>query len=437
MASPLRLHLSSLVLLSLFLLPPCMAQAPPEATAKLYEIHADGMKSLTEAQIAALSKLELGSLVGKSELQASADRLLQTGLFSSVNYKFETSIFGVSLSFHVQESPRMPVFFDNIPWFTDGEFADAIRAQLPFYDGTLPEGGSVIDEAATAVSGLLASHALKVTLEHQVIPNPIGDGSVQEFHIEGAELKIASVEFGDSALTSNKTIQQHLSELIGKPYSRMTIDIFLTEQVRPLYLEKGFLRVKLGPSQVRLTGNPNLKLPSEIPVFIPVAAGPVYHWKDLHWTGNSVLSTFTLTKDIGLQPGDVANGMRIEAGWQNAEEEYGHVGYLDAKIDPVASYDDQAHTISYAVTVHEGIQYRLGTVVLTGISPADERRLLEAWPIHDGEVLDKTKFEDFLVKLETHSSQIFGELPVHYDTVGHWLRTDPAKGIADVLLDFK
>jgi hypothetical protein len=28
-------------------------------------------------------------------------------------------------------------------------------------------------------------------------------------------------------------------------------------------------------------------------------------------------------------------------------------------------------------------------------------------------------------------------LPVHYDSVGHWLQTDAGKGTVDVLLDFK
>jgi len=32
---------------------------------------------------------------------------------------------------------------------------------------------------------------------------------------------------------------------------------------------------------------------------------------------------------------------------------------------------------------------------------------------------------------------VFKDLPIHYDTVGHWLQTDPAKGTVDVLLDFK
>jgi len=52
-------------------------------------------------------------------------------------------------------------------------------------------------------------------------------------------------------------------------------------------------------------------------------------------------------------------------------------------------------------------------------------------------VMDKTAFEQFLLRLESHRETIFKDLPVHYDTVGHWLQTDPDNGTADALLDFK
>ena len=54
-----------------------------------------------------------------------------------------------------------------------------------------------------------------------------------------------------------------------------------------------------------------------------------------------------------------------------------------------------------------------------------------------GEVFDKLKYEDFLLKLDRRSSEIFGELPIHYDQVDHWLQIDAQKGTVDVLLDFK
>jgi outer membrane protein assembly factor BamA len=416
---------------------PAQAQTSAPATASLHEIRTQGLKTFPEAQVVALSQLEKGSQVGKPELQAAADRLLQTGLFAKVNYSFQTRADGLTVTIQLEEAPRVPIYFDNLPWFTDGELGDAIRKKLPFFDGTLPDAGAVVDQATDAVKDLLASHQLNVTVEHQLLANPLGEGNVQEFHVEGAAFFVASVGFGDPALSSSHVVGQQLADVQGKPFSRMTIDLFLSEQLRPFYLQQGYLRVKLGPPEVRLTGNPNQKLPDQIPVFIPVSTGAIYHWKGSQWSANSALSSITLSNEIGLKSGDVADGMQIEAGWDRAREEYGHVGYLDVKIDPVASYDDQAHTVSYAVSVAEGPQYQYNTMVLTGLSLAAEGRIRQMWPIASGTVFDKSLFEKFLTQLQSHPAQIFGELPVHYETVGHWLRTDADKHQVDVLLDFK
>lgn len=427
---------ASLLLLSIAAAYPIPAQTPGTATAPLREVRVDGQKHLSEAQIVGLTGLIAGSQVGRSDLQVGADNLVKTGLFDKVSYNFETRT-GVIVTYHVEESPRIPAYFDNIPWFADSELSDAIRKKLSYFDGTLPQAGGAVEQAAEAVKELIASHGLQVTLEHQVTGNPTGDGTVQLFKVEGPALRIEKLEFGDTSLLASKAVQLHLAEIVGKPYSRMAIDLFLTEAIRPVYLRKGRLHPKLGPPEIRLTGNPNQKLPEQIPVFVPSDPGPVYHWKEAHWAGNVTVSEFTLNGNLGLRPGDVADGMQIEAGWDRVREEFGHHGYLDAKVDPVPSFDESAQTVSYSVTIHEGPQYRFGKMVLTGLSPAAEKKLLAAWPIPQGEIFDKTKYEEVLTKLQLHQEQIFGELPLHYETVGHWLQPDASTGTVDVLLDFK
>src|SRR5262249_1075259 len=233
----------------------------------------------------------MGAQVGKDDLQSAADKLVQSGLFAHVRYNFQSRTDGVAVTFHVEEAKRIPAYFDNLPWFADSELNDAIRQKLPFYDGSLPEQGSVVDQAGEAVSRFLATHGLQAAVEHQALPNPVGEGNVQRFAINGESLHIASLQFSDPALNSSRTVQQQLEDLSGKPYSRTAIDTFLAEQIRPTFLQKGFLRVKLGPPEVRLSGNPNQKLPEQIPVFVPVDPGPVYHWKGVEWTNNSLLST--------------------------------------------------------------------------------------------------------------------------------------------------
>jgi outer membrane protein assembly factor BamA len=431
-----RISSIALILLGAFALS-AWAQNGNLATAPLREIHSEGLKSLQEPQVAALCGLQLGAQVGKDDLQGAADRLVQSGMFAKVRYNFQSRTDGVVLTFHLEEAPRVPAYFDNLPWFAESELNDGIRAKLPFYDGTLPEAGSVVEQAAEALGQFLVTHGLQAAVDHQLAPNPSGDGSVQLFRITAEALRIATVEFGDPALNSSPTVRQQLPELLGKPYSRTAIDVFLTEQIRPAFLQKGFLRAKLGPPEVRLSGNPNKKLPEQIPVYVPVNPGAVYHWKGVEWSGNNVLSTITLTNSAGLKAGDVADGMAIEAGWDRVREEYGRRGYMQAKVEPTATYDDNAHTVAYHVHIEEGKPFHFSSMVITGLSVNAEKHLREAWPILQGEIFDKVKYEEFLTKLQAHSTEIFKDLPIHYDEVGHWLQPNEAKGTVDVLLDFK
>src|SRR5215471_15788194 len=221
--------------LTLLMASPVFAQAPA-GTGVLHEIHVDGFKKHTESQIIALTELQLNSAVSRDSLQAAADKLVASGLFVHVKYDFHTRGDEVIVNFHVEENSLLPAFFDNIPWFGDSELNAAIKSTNPSYDGTLPESGPLVDSAADAIKSLLASHKLDVTVGHQVMQNPIGDGNVQSFTIEGASLQIASIGFGDPSLDQDRAVQAHLAELRGKPYSRLAIDIFLTEQVRPSYV---------------------------------------------------------------------------------------------------------------------------------------------------------------------------------------------------------
>src|SRR5213080_4124517 len=179
-----RNSLTSLAFLLLLSLPFAYSSRAQTAdvTASLREVRIEGQKHLSEAQIVAITGLVLGSDVGRADLQAGADKLVQTGLFDKVSYHFETRT-GVVVTYHVEESPRIPAYFDNIPWFADSELDDAIRKKIPFFDGTLPEGGGAVDQAAEAIKELIASHGLQVTLQHEVIGNPFADGKLQIFKV--------------------------------------------------------------------------------------------------------------------------------------------------------------------------------------------------------------------------------------------------------------
>ena len=407
-------------------------------TSTLREVRVEGAKHLTEPQIVSLTGLAPGGQVGRKELQDAADALVRTGLFAKVNFKYDTHNDNLVVTFHIEESPRLPVSYDNFPWYSDSELDEALRKELPFYDGHLPEAGQVVERAAAVLKAFVSARDPNVEITHQVVLSPLSDGSEQQFTVQGPVPKIAKLEFDDPKLTEDLAVKAHIAEIVSRPYSRMTINVFLAEQIRPIYQQQGFLQAKIGPAEVRLSGDPSQqKLAEQIPVYVPCVPGTIYRWKGVEWKGNTVVSSITLTNTMGLKPGDVANGQAIEGGWERVREEYGQRGFLEAKVTQVASYDDAAHTTSYEVSIVEGPVFHYGSMTISGMSLAGERKIQEAWTMKPGDLFDKKVFEDFLYRLESHRETIFKELPVHYDTVGHFLQTDPAKGTVEVLLDFK
>ena len=426
-----------LLIVALLLL--CFASSTFSQIAALNEVHGEGLKTLTQPQFMQLTGLTVGAKVGRADLQGAADLLLRSGLFSKVTYSFNTKNDAVSVTYNVEETPRLRVTYDNFPWFADSELSDAIRTDLPFYDGTLPEGGTVVDIAGNSIAAFLASRGTVASVGHDVIVNPLADGSLQQFHVDGIAPRIASVEFSDPNLKDNKVVLQHLPEIRGKAYSRMAIDIFLAEAIRPVYQELGNLRATLGPPEVRLTGDPNKKLPEQIPVYVPCNPGPAYQWQGVAWNGNTALSAAVLTNTVGMKESEVANGGKIEQGFDQVRDAYGHLGYLEVKLNPVPVYDDPLHQVTYKMAVTEGAQFHFNAMTITGMSLAGEKLIREAWPQNPGDVFDKKIFDDLLTRLQLPAKRetVFKQLPIHYDTVGHWLQTDPVKGTVDVLLDFK
>jgi len=431
----LAVSLGGLLLLAAF---SASAAAQTSGKGKLAEVRLEGLKALPQETVLNATGLQVGDIVTREDLQAAADRLLKTGLFSKVAYEFRSQGESLSVVYRLEEAVRVPVLFDNIPWFADSELIAAIGKSVPGFDGNTPGEGPVPDQIGNALAALLKDHGLQVSVEHELLANPSGDGSLLRFHVQGASVKVSGIEFGDAVAAQSPALQQSLDTVAGKAYSRMAFELFFLEHVRPLYWEKGYLRAQIGPPQVRLSGNPAQAFSTgDIAVFVPIQPGNVYRWSGAQWTGNQALTPAELDALLGQVIGEAANGQELLAVWDKVSDEYAHRGYLDAKIDPQPSYDAAKSTVSYQVRVTEGPQYHYGEMVITGLSIGDEKSVRDAWTLPQGGVFDRAKFEELLALLDKRSPEVFGKAPVHYEEVGHWLRTNPQTRVVDVLLDFK
>ncbi len=429
----------ALALACLLLAPGAGAQTTEAGTAKLVEVKVVGSKRFPEAAIVAASGLQAGQDVTREEMQAAADKLSTLGYFHNVRYNFR-SIEGetssrVEMTLQIEDAPTVPVYFDNFPWFTDDELMQALREALPLFDGTIPEAGRAVEMATEAIQKQLPGRKIEGTVERELSGQVVGDGMMMRFILKGPLLKVEGLRMDEPIVAQNKAIAAEARELAGKLFSRFTVELFLQEHVRPVYWERGHLRVRFAPPQARFTGDPRKPLADSVLVIVPIEPGPVYRWGGVTWTGNAAFGPAALDAFVLLPAGLPANGNQVEETWQRIEQEYGRRGYIEMRLRATPAFDETNLRVHYTVKMDEGRAYRMGELVLTGLSPLASRKLTEAWTLEKGAVFDAKYLEDFLAACR--SKKVFGDYVIHYDEVGHMLQPNPETRTVDVMIDFK
>jgi len=414
--------------LTYLLLAPLLYSAEQQAgTSRLAEIRVTGSTRFTSEQIAAATGLHVGSEVGRDDFQRAADTLAKTGRFTSVQYRYSDVEQGVRAEYQVTDAPSVSVWFDNFPWFTDEELQGALKTAVPLFDGTAPEGGSVLDDITDTLQLQIAKNGVHATVSHVLTTAPGSEERILQFRVDEQGLVVASIDFGDALAQNDRTLHARLPDLVGAQYSRTALALFEFEQVRPVYLSHGFLRVRFGPTTAKVVG-------ASVAITAPIDPGPAFAWRAPTWSGNTVFGPLELVTLVPLHDGDIADGMKIEHGWQAIADAYARHGYLDANLSPVPHFDDAAKTITYSVAIAEGPQYHMGNLVLTGLSTDGEKRIRARWKIPQGAVFDKGVYEEFMA---SGIKEAFAGVPFHYEKIGRFLEKHANDATVDVLIDFQ
>jgi len=411
----------------LLLLPlPVWAQSSTQPAARLESVRVTGSRFQSD-QIAPATGLHTGDQVTRDDIQKGADALAASGLFSKVQYRFDTEPAGVRVSYEVEDATSFPAYFDNFPWFTDADLIAAIKTSVHLFDGKVPDHGSILDDVAGAIGRQLITRGVAANVTHEFVTLPGKDWPVVCFRADNIALNIERVEFSDALATNDHAIQDRLTDLVGKPFSRTAVEAFEYEQVRPIYLAHAFLEAKFGEPAATVEGK-------TVKVRVPIDPGRAFTWGGVSWNGNQALPSTELDQLIELNPGGQADGMKLEASWEDVRKMYHRLGYLDLSMSVSPRFDSATGRARYEVTFQEGPQYHMGNLVLTGLSMEGERRIRSGWKIPTGAVFNEAAYNDFV---NTGIKQSFAGLPVHYEKIGRFLQKDPAGAKVDVMIDFQ
>ncbi|MGH9707350.1 MAG: POTRA domain-containing protein [Candidatus Acidiferrales bacterium] len=409
------------------------AQATAGGASRLGSVEVSGSQRFASARIAAATGLSVGSQVTRDSLQEGADRLAKLGWFSAVDYRFSSGASGVNVEYQVKDAESVPVEFDNFVWLTDQEIKTALNGSGILFDGTAPLDGTILDAIAAQLANALDAKQVHVQVSHQLTQNPAGE-RIQDFQVEDADMRVSGVEFSDPLARADHGIQQALSGVVGKPYSRTRLELFEVEQIRPVYFAHAYLQVRFGEPSSRFAATPSQPIPETVVALLKIDAGPAFTWGGAQWSGNAALTSQNLDALVQLASGAPADGNSIQALWDRVSDAYAQRGYLDATLTPTTQFDVAVKRVHYTVAINEGIQYHMGQLVLTGLSTEGERRIRGAWKIAPGALFDQGVYQQFLT--EGIQEALVG-LPFHYEKIGRYLQKNPKSATVDVMIDFQ
>ncbi|MBA3714668.1 MAG: hypothetical protein H0W76_19790 [Pyrinomonadaceae bacterium] len=404
LAIGITMHLKSFrIMLALVLLLHCLAcvpgtfaqQQPTPSTVRLAKIEFTGLERYNKEQVIAESGLQVGQQVDVETLDAASNRLLNSGLFQNLSYRFTIKNGEGVITFIVEEAKsKIPVVFDNFVWFSDEELAGAVRKAVPTFDGTAPEAGGVTESIVKALSELLAERKIAGRVEYTPSADPSGKNSEHVFAVKGANVRVCELNFPGARAVPAKLLVQKSAAILSNEFSRNFVSIYAEGNLIPLYHERGYLRAGFLTPQAKLLMTPECE--NGVAVAVPVEEGAAYLWDGAEWAGSQTLTAPELDAALGMKRGDVANGVKIESGLDSVRKAYGRKGHLAARLRYAPDFDDATRRVVYRFDLNEGPLYRMGLLSIDGLSEADANNLRTRWRLLPREPYDASYIDEFI-----------------------------------------
>jgi outer membrane protein assembly factor BamA len=417
---------------------PALARQDGQHVVKLERIEFKGLERVKQEEALEKSGLKTGQSVSIDELDAVANRLLQSGLFKSLDYSIKGTTDKAVVTFNVAEQTwAMPVAFDNFVWFTDEELRDAIKRRVPAFDGTAPEGGNVTEQIKQALQDLLRERKIDGTVHYDFSEDPQTHKVEHLFGVKGAALRVCKVSYQGARALSEEALIQKSGGIFDNDYSRAFIQSFVESNLAQLYGERGYLRASFGPPKAKPETSDECE--KGLAVSMQVDEGSIYVWDKAAWEGAQALTAQELDAALGMRAREVANVVKIEKGLASVRRALGRKGYLNAGVRAAREFDDTNRTVAYRFQVDEGAQYRMGDLVIEGLSESDANNIRGRWALLHGDVYDDGYPDRFLKKNvaefqreSLRAGRVIPPMKVEGKAV-----PDPVKHVVNVSLVFK
>jgi len=363
--------------------------AQPPQKYPLAKLQIQGNRQIAAERIVAASGLRQGALVDKAAFDAGRERLLESGAFESVGYSYKPSAnnSGYDATFEVVEVATLyPYRFEALPASTDALRA-ALRKQEPLLGDRIPATPQVLNRYTAAIGKFFDG---KVEAKGELS----ADSGTMEivFRTPGERARIAELNLTGNKVMLTAPLNQKLgTAAVGIPYSEPLLRRVLDSAIRPMYEERGLIRVAF----TEITAK-KAETNDGVVVTVRVDEGPEYKLGTVALTGVPAAEVEQISKSDDWHKGETVNFTNVEASLEKIRQRQRAQGYLRAQTTVAREIHDQDHTVNLTVNVDRGPQFTLGKLTIQGLDLIGEPAVRKMWKIAPGQPFQDGYPEAFL-----------------------------------------
>lgn len=370
---------------------------PPAPANKwpIVSLSVEGNHHYTAAQVLAVAGLKTGQVAGKEEFDAARDRLIASGFFEMVAYKFEPAPNqnGEAGTFQVTEAdPTYPVRFEALG-VPSADLEAMLHGKDPMFStASVPPTKPVLDRYTAWIQDFLTTKGSGEKVVARVDASASGELAIVFRPARNLPV-VALVTFEGNKAVPQNVLRDFISGVaVGVPYTDDHFRELLNTGVRPVYEAKGLLRVKFTNIRTEpATGVEGLH------IFVTVDEGESYKLAKLEIAGPTPVRPDQLLKTADVPTGDVANFDRIADGLEKMRKSLVRAGYLEAKVSNDRSIDDAKKTVNVAVHVDSGPLFTMGKLTIANLDLDGEAEMRRIWAIKEGKPFDP-QYPDLFLK---------------------------------------
>jgi outer membrane protein insertion porin family len=350
-----------------------------------------GAPEYSEQELLAASGLQKGKILDFAEMSSHSQKLMDTGLFETLSFKFD----GVDLIYTlVLHTELYPVRLENLPLAPGKELDAALHNRVPLYHGKVPAEGGLAEQVRQALEEMLAAKGIKAN----VLAAPYTDEKLHQvtavsYSITSPSVQIGEIHIDGVATPLDPKVMDIMARLTGSNYDVEGSSGQIETNLGNYYRDLGYLETEI---HAIAQNTPVITAEAvHIPFQISISTGALYKISGIQLAPGLVVTQADFDRQSRIHPGDLADGSRVRANWEFISRQYHNKGYMKAVIHPTASFDRAQGMVSFTVSVEPGPIYRMGRLIIENNAEDLRAAMWAAWKLPGGEIFNESAIASY------------------------------------------